>query len=1532
MLSQPNSALRQRVARAARSFVVRGLAVAFAAVAAWLVVAPRAVRAQGADPPPLIGPVAITNVTLVSAPGRTIERATVVMESGRIVAAGADVTVPAGARVLDGSNLHAYAGFIDGFTRTGVKEIRPAADEERRVEDEFENISEGPRARMEAANRNGIFAQRRAEELLDVLPETYADARAAGFTAALIAPPRSVLGGQAALLALGDEPVRRGLIRVGVAQTASLSPPGERALRDRGRYPSTTFGVIAHLRQVLSDAAWHEAMRGYVAKNPEHAGDLPVDADLDALQDVRKGGLPVYFEADDAAEIHRVLDLAAELRLRAVIVGGREAYKVIDRLKSSQTPVIVSLRVPAKPDEYKFDAGATRKAPDDTTLFGKNWSKRPFEPRAAYDEARRVRDEWLHGVKALEEAGVTWCITTHDQRKPADALGVLRAAIEAGLPADAALRALTLTPAKLFGTADIGAVERGKRASLTILTKPFSDKDAKVRWVFVDGAQHELDVAAGPRDRRRPDAGAAPGGPGRGRARRDAAPANAPAAESERGHDPHEGDGAPSADTQPAASRPTTEPAATQPTPRDDLYLHEPTWAIETDRERDPGFKTNGAVLLRNGTVLTVSGDDLPNCDVLVMHGKIEKIGPHLAAPAGVTTIDVGGCVLMPGVFDGHSHIALDSVNEGANSVTPEVRCADVVRPDDLQIYRALAGGTTTIHAMHGSANTIGGQCVLMKLKYGRPAAAMILHDAPRTVKFATGENVKRGGLPTGRFGAEGRVRRFPGSRMGVEGVMRRALYAGRQYLEDRAAYEAEQKAGRSPPPFRRDLRLEALADIVSGDLWVNSHCYRADEILRLLSVAEDFGFRVANLHHVLDGYRIIPEIAAHGCGTLTFSDWWAYKVEAYEAVPQNAGMLLRSGVNSAIKSDSSDLIRHMPLEAAKCMRYSGLSANEALRLVTLNPARQFALDGRIGSLEVGKDGDIAVYDGHPLDTFSKCVLTFIEGEVYFRHRDFAIDATRQPAPPRRMFESYALAGSGVRPVATVVASPPATAGGGVPGARGGAAGSNGSAGSNGAVGVDAAHTYAIVNATLHAISEPAIERGTLVIENGKIVAIGPTVQPPPGATIVDAAGGHVYPGFINAASTVGLSEIGQVDVTNDTSEPGTYQPDMRAISAFNPDSAMVEVARAEGITTILLVPDSPSVPGQAGLLDLAGWTMPEMLIEAEAGLVVNLPSGRATPIIDRERRTNPEFDEAEDRDRESDERVEKSLRNMRRLLENAKVYATAVRAARDQKAKPPVATDPRYDALAPYVLGEKPVLFSANGYKAILEALLFADELALKPVILGGRDAWKLADVLARRDVPVIFDGTFAQPDGVPTVPGASEPWDAQYRAAGVLARAGVRFCIANRSASLAKLITTDIGFAVGHGLDPDAAVRALTLSAAEILGLADRYGSLEVGKVANVVICSDHPGQASNVIRGVFIRGVPISLESKHTRDAQKYDARPTPAAISQSAAPARPTLRGPASQTTTTGPAAQSGSPAPGGSGGAPKDGRATGSAGQ
>ncbi|MCG3127074.1 MAG: Imidazolonepropionase [Phycisphaerae bacterium] len=1405
-------------------------------------------------------PVAIRNLTLIPQPGEKLEGVTVVMDKGRFVAVGADAKVPPGARELDGSGLIAYAGFIDGLTRAGVDENKPDAAVERRTEGEFPSASDGPLPQTVEANRSGVFARRDVESVINIEKTTFEKQRQAGFAAALIAGPRAPLGGGASVILLGENPLRRSLLRTGLAQTASLAPPDGRALPERGRYPSTEFGVIAHLRQTFSDADWYRQMTAYAGRHGEALAEVPYDPDLVALQAVIGGKLPLIWEAQREDEIHRALKLAAEFGIRPLIAGGREAYKALDALKAANIPLILSLEVPAKIKEYKLEAKDYRKAEKDETLYGKSWDKRPFQPKGAYDEGKRVRDETLTNMAKVEAAGLTWCLSSCDMKRPEESLVNLREAIEAGLPSDAALRALTVTPARLFGLErELGTVEVGKRANLAVLSKPLADKDAQLRWVFVDGRQYEYGDGEGAAAEggRRGERGAERGGErgrgrGRGRERGDE-PREARGADEKSDEKHEEGDA--------STSKPvTSSQAAPPPGPLDDLLLHTPEWPIENDLVRDPGLKLGGSVLLRHATVITMAGDDLPEASVLIRDGKIAEIGRSVQAPEGVTELDLTGCVIMPGMIDPHAHIALDSINEGALSVTPEVRCADVVRHDDVMIYRAAAGGTTTIHAMHGSANTIGGQNVVLKMKYGRPAAELIVHDAPRTVKWATGENVKRGGMTGQRFGEGERQRRFPGTRMGVETTMRRAMSEARRYGEQRRGHEsqlAEAADAQDVKPMRRDLRLEALSDILDGKLIVQCHCYRADEILRLLSVAEDYGFRVGGLHHVLEGYQIIPEIARHGCGTATFSDWWAYKIEAYHAVPQNAGMLLRGGVNSAIKSDSSDLMRHLNLEAAKCMKFSRLTAAEALRLVTVNAARLVGVDSHVGSLEVGKDGDVAVFDGHPLDTFSRCVMTIIEGEVYFRHRDFDPRQTRgAPRSVRTFAELAALPPSadGAPPPASVTSVPPA---GGA--ARGGAA-----------------NVYAITNATLHPVSGPPIERGTLVIREGRIAAIGRDVSTPAGATVVDATGRHVWPGLINAATEAGMQEIESIDVTLDTAEPGTYQPDNLAVSALNPQSAMIETTRAEGITTALLIPESPRVAAQAGLVNLAGWTMPEMLIEPRVGLIVNLPSKPAEGISDDEDRPRGRRGRGPNRPPEQEDETPdataRELKETERFFRDARLFAEASRAARAGGEPRPSPADPRFEAMMPYVLGEKPVLFIAGSYKSILEAVMFAEQLKLKAVILGGRDAWRCADVLAARRIPVIFEGTF----GVPREPDA---WDAQYRALSILSKAGVTFAIGQRSASLAKLVPVEAGFAVAHGLDPDAAVRAMTLSAAEILGVSDRLGSLEVGKVADVIITTDHVCQATNVVTDVLVRGRPVLLDSQHSRLADKFAHRPAP-----------------------------------------------------
>lgn len=1409
----------------------------------WMVVITFAIAlARGGDIPTYSGPTALVRATVVTAPGEMLENATVVIADGRIVAVGADAAVPPNARVIDAAGLYVYPGFIDALTRTGVSDARTDEARERRVEDDFVSVDTGPRTSMDPANRHGIFARRRVGDLLDIKNDTFDGARRAGFTTALVAPPRAILGGTAAVLQLGDRPVRRSVLQSDGFMLASLDAPGPRAIRGRDRYPSTVFGVTAHLRQFIYDAEWLEALEEWGARHSDQLLDIPLDEDLYAIQSVLDGELPVIWEANDSEEIRRALRFSSEFRITPLIAGATEAYKVVDALKSAGAPVIVSLRWPGKAREYKLERKELRKAAEDSTVFGKNWTARPFWPKSAFEAAAQYRDELVRNALRLEEAGVAWCITT-EGKKPEDAIAALREVIEAGLSPQAALRALTTTPARLFGMEqELGSIEPGKRANLVVLSGKLEDKDTKTRYAFVDGARYQFDVAP-----KREPRGRARGNESKSQAgsAQEAEPSAAETAEAE----------PPSATTQQAAAE--TQPA---PGPLDDILLHVPLGEIELAEQRDPGLKFNGNVLLRNAAILTVSGDDIPNGSILVLEGRIAAVGESVTAPPAVETIDLGGCYVMPGVFDAHSHIALDAVNEFSLSVVPEVRCADVVRADDPDIYRALAGGCTTIHTMHGSANAIGGQNVILKLKWGRSSDELIV-DAPRSVKFATGENVTRSGRPRSRGERErdGGVARFPGTRMGVETTVRRALEDARQYA---ALWEAAQRAastGGDPRPLRRDIRLEALAGILAGDIWVNMHCYRADEVLRIMQVCEEYGVRISNLHHILDGYRIMPEIARLGAGTCTFADWWAYKVEAYDAVPHNAGMLLRAGVNSMIKSDSSDLIRHLPLEAAKALRYSGLSANEALRMITLNPARGFGLEGRIGSIEVGKDADLAIYDGHPLDNFSKCVMTLVEGEVYFRHRDFDPGRT-SPAVRKNAIESLAgKPGCGVD-LPPDAAVPPK---------------------------LSATDTYAITGATIHPISRAALPEATLLIQNGRIAAVGEVLQIPPDAVVVDGAGLHVFPGLINAATTVGLNEIGAVDVTVDTAETGTYQPDVHALTAFNPHSAMIEVTRAEGITTCLIVPQSPTIAGQAGLVDLDGWTMPEMRIDDAAALVLRLPSLRAKPLLERENRPDQEHEHdtptvrRRDRDDEREnEEAEKALRALKNLFDDARLYAAEFEAATREHRDMQTPFDPRLTALIPYVNRERPVLFRADSYQAILEALLFAEQAGVRPVILGGRDAWRAADLLSQRRVPVIFGGVFSLPRELPGLEGIAEPWDANYRAADMLARAGVSFCFTNESASLAKLVPIEAGFAVGHGLDPDVAVRSMTLTAAEILGIADRYGSLDVGKVANVIVTTGHPAQVTTSVRHMFIRGRPVSLASKHTRDAMKFANRPWPA----------------------------------------------------
>ena len=393
--------------------------------------------------------------------------------------------------------------------------------------------------------------------------------------------------------------------------------------------------------------------------------------------------------------------------------------------------------------------------------------------------------------------------------------------------------------------------------------------------------------------------------------------------------------------------------------------------------------QSGGNVLIKNATVMTAAKGTLENTDILVTNGKIVKIGKNIAAPASVRVIDATGKYVSPGIIDAHSHSMLDAINEGSLAVTSMVRTRDVIDPKDVAIYRALAGGVTSALLLHGSANPIGGQSTTVKFKWGRPADEFPIEGAPPGIKFALGENVKRSNFTP----QAGQTPRYPRTRMGTMEVLRDAFRRAKDYKQSLDDF----KAGKTKVPPRRDLELEPLVEVLEGKRLVHCHGYRSDEHLNLLLLADEFGFRIATLQHALEAYKIAPEIAKRGTGASIFADSWSYKLEAYDSIPYNGYILWKNGVLVSINSDSDERMRRLNLDAAKMEKYGGVPEEEALKMITLNPAKQLGIDKRTGSIEQGKDGDILIWNVHPFSPYSHVEMTLIEGDVYFdRAKDIA--------------------------------------------------------------------------------------------------------------------------------------------------------------------------------------------------------------------------------------------------------------------------------------------------------------------------------------------------------------------------------------------------------------------------------------------------------------------------------------------------------------------------------------------------------------
>ena len=840
-------------------------------------------------------------------------------------------------------------------------------------------------------------------------------------------------------------------------------------------------------------------------------------------------------------------------------------------------------------------------------------------------------------------------------------------------------------------------------------------------------------------------------------------------------------------------------------------------------------------IAIRGATVLTVTRGTIQNGTVVIRDGKIAAVGgAGTSIPAGAEIVEAKGRFVTPGIIDAHSHVAAESINEGGITVSSMTGIEDVLDPTDINIYRDLAGGLTTANILHGSANPIGGKNLVIKMRWGKDAAGLKFEGAMPGIKFALGENPKR----LRQYGANG-PRRYPLTRPGVEFVIRDAFSRAKAYQREWQDYERRKQAGAAGPAPRRDLQLEPLVEILEGTRLVHAHTYRGDETLMLMRLADDMGFKIATFQHVFEGYKVADEMAKHGAGGSTSSDWWAYKIEAEDGIPYNAAMMHKRGVLVSINSDSAEHSRRLNTEAAKSMHWGGLTEDEALALVTINPAKQLRIDGRVGSIEAGKDADVVIWNRHPMSTYAIVDRVYIDGQQYY---DRLAEDRRITDAGR---EKGTLTAAEGRPSAGPQTPPTPQ---GVEETFGSVAASVGqpAPGGNQAV-------VAVTNARIFPISGPAIERGTLVIRGHRIEAIGAKVAVPAGAQVVDAKGGDLYPGFIDARTSVGLNEPGPRGF-EDQNEMLEINAAVKAQVAYQADSDAIPVARVNGITTVAVVPTGGLVGGQIAVMNLDGWTWEEATLRPVAGVSFQFP-----PIARGGLGGGDATRKFEDLKKERDARVQR----VEDLIARARSYATIPAADRT--------TDWNLAAMVPIAEGRQSLFVTANTDSDIREAVAMADRAGVKIVIMGGLEAPLVAPLLKSKNIPIILGSVLT----LPTREDAHHA--ATYRAAGELARAGVLFAFGTDSAANNRLLPYEAAISVAWGLDRDRALRAMTLDAATILGVADRVGSLEVGKTANFFIVNGDPLELKTHFTHIFINGRSVGLKSKHTELYERFSARP-------------------------------------------------------
>ena len=930
---------------------------------------------------------ALTNAKIYVDYETLINNGVLMFQDGIVLQVGEKLEIPTHAIVIDLKGKTIYPSFIDLYSDYGLSEQKN--ERQPRNGPQMESNIKGAYGWNQAIRSNV-----EAYKIVSHQPEKAEELKKIGFGVVLTSSKDGIIRGSGALINLSSKKENECIVIDKAAGFYSFNKGS--STQD---YPSSLTGAIALLRQTYYDAIWYSQTRGQVEFN------IHLD-EFNKLQ-----SLPSIFESSDKFNVSRIAKIGKEFNVNYIVKGSGNEYQRISDVQQSKLKFILPLNFP---DAYDVEDPLDAEAVSLAEL--KHWELAPGNPAV------------------FEKNFIQFCFTASDLKNKDHFLKNLRKAVEYGLSEKTALKALTSNPALFVNAQDkLGALKKGYQANFFVCSGSIFEEGTQImqHWVLGDMKNYiDLDkpeirgnykLEAGNKqfslkifgDMSNPEVQVKIDTNTRkanftfsenlfslnfaldsGNTFRASGLYNESQKQFSGRAQWNKGDWSDfkltfeSAIDTSKSSKPASKKAILklgkviypfnaygQELP-DDNSLFKDSWNSFKNRYQ--------AILIKNAVVWTNSGDSiLKNYDVYVVEGKIVRIAPNIEAPklAFALVIDANGKHLTPGIIDEHSHIALTSgVNEGTQASSAEVRMGDVINPDDINIYRQLSGGVTTAQLLHGSANPIGGQSALIKLRWGHGAEDMKYEKADGFIKFALGENVKQSNW------GDRNIVRFPQSRMGVEQVYADYFTRAKEY----AALAEINKTAKTTLPQRKDIELEALAEILAKKRFITCHSYVQSEINMLMHLADSFGFQVNTFTHILEGYKVADKMKIHGANASTFSDWWAYKNEVMEAIPYNATLLTKMGVNTAINSDDAEMARRLNQEAAKAVKYGGLTETEALKLVTLNPAKMLHIDDKVGSIKVGKVADLVLWTDHPLSVYAKVDKTIIDGQIYFDREEDA--------------------------------------------------------------------------------------------------------------------------------------------------------------------------------------------------------------------------------------------------------------------------------------------------------------------------------------------------------------------------------------------------------------------------------------------------------------------------------------------------------------------------------------------------------------